>query len=107
MTNPLGGAAPPRKMSRKKFVNSRKKPLDKRRNLCYHVSMMNMKAGTQVQHRDNPNWRAVVVRDLNPRKPVNGLLVVNHNGREHTMPKTTLKVSFHLDAKKEFGEFVS
>jgi hypothetical protein len=69
--------------------------------------MMNVKAGTQVQHRDNPNWRAVVVSDLNPRKPVNGLVVVNHNGREHTMPKTTLKVSFHLDTKKEFGEFVS
>ena len=47
-----------------------------------------------------------MVRDLNPRKPVNGLVVVNHNGREHTMPKTTVRVSFYLDARKEFGEFV-
>lgn len=47
-----------------------------------------------------------MVRDLNPRKPVNGLVVVNHNGRENTMPKTTVRVSFHLDARKEFGEFV-
>ena len=68
---------------------------------------MKFERGTQVQHRESPNWKAVVVRDLNPRKPVNGLVVVNHNGRESTMPKTTLKVSFHLDAKKEFGEFVS
>ena len=68
--------------------------------------LMKFETGTQVQHRDNPNWKAVVVRDLNPRKPVNGLVVVNHNGRESLMPKTTLKVSFYLDAKKEFGEFV-
>ncbi len=68
--------------------------------------MMNVKAGTQVHHRENPNWRAVVVRDLNPSKPVNGLLLVNHNGRESLMPKTVVRVSFHTDAKKEFGEFV-
>ena len=47
-----------------------------------------------------------VVRDLNPNKPVNGLLLVNHNGRESVMPKTVVRVSFHLDAKKEFGEVV-
>ena len=69
--------------------------------------MMNVKAGTQVHHRDNPNWKAVVVRDTNPRKPVNGFVLVNHNGREWLMPKSTVKVSFHLDAKKEFGEVVS
>ena len=67
---------------------------------------MKFETGTQVQHRDNPNWKAVVVRDLEPRRPVNGVVAVNHNGRESLMPKTTLKVSFHLDAKKEFGEFV-
>lgn len=67
--------------------------------------MMNVKAGTQVHHRDNPNWKAVVVRDINPRKPVNGLVLVNHNGRESLMPKTVVRVSFHLDAKKEFVEF--
>ena len=75
--------------------------------LCYHVSMMNMKAGTQVQHRDNPNWKAVVVRDLEPRRPVNGVVAVNHNGCVMGMSKTLLRVSFHADAKKEFGEFVS
>jgi len=68
--------------------------------------MMNVKAGTQVHHRDNPNWKAVVVRDTNVRATVNGLVRVNHNGRESLMPKTLLRVSFHTDAKKEFGEFV-
>ena len=67
---------------------------------------MKFERGTQVEHRDNPNWKAVVVRDTNPRKPVNGLLLVNHNGRESLMPKTVVRVSFHTDAKKEFGEFV-
>ena len=67
---------------------------------------MNVKAGTQVHHRDNPNWKAVVVRDTNVRATVNGLVRVNHNGRESLMPKTLLRVSFHTDAKKEFGEFV-
>ena len=67
---------------------------------------MKFETGTQVQHRESPNWKAVVVRDLNPNKPVNGLLLVNHNGRESVMPKTVVRVSFHLDAKKEFGEVV-
>ena len=48
-----------------------------------------------------------MVRDLNPRKPVNGLVLVNHNGRESLMPKTVVRVSFHTDAKAEFGEVVS
>jgi len=68
---------------------------------------MTFETGTQVHHRENSNWRAVVVRDLNPRKPVNGLVLVNHNGRESLMPKTLLRVSFHADAKAEFGEVVS
>ena len=68
---------------------------------------MKFERGTQVQHRESPNWKAVVVRDLNPRKPVNGLVVVNHNGRESLMPKTVVRVSFHTDAKAEFGEVVS
>ena len=76
-----------------------------RGDLCFNL-LMKFKTGTQVHHRDNPNWKAVVVRDLNPNKPVNGLLLVNHNGRESVMPKTVVKVSFHLDAKKEFGEVV-
>ena len=68
--------------------------------------LMKFETGTQVQHRDNPNWKAVVVRDTNPRKPVNGFLLVNHNGRESLMPTTLLKVAFYADAKAEFGEVV-
>ena len=68
---------------------------------------MKFERGTQVHHRENPNWKAVVVRDLNPNKPVNGLVLVNHNGRESLMPKTVVRVSFHADAKAEFGEVVS
>ncbi len=67
---------------------------------------MKFERGTQVHHRDNPNWKGVVVRDLDPRKPVNGVLLVHHNGRTARMFKDTVRVSFHLDAKKEFGEFV-
>ena len=68
---------------------------------------MKFETGTQVHHRENPNWKAVVVRDTNPSAPVNGLVRVNHNGRESLMPKTLLKVSFYADAKAEFGEVVS
>ena len=82
-----------------------KKVLDFCGGLWFNL-LMKFETGTQVQHRDNPNWRAVVVRDTNPRKPVNGFVLVNHNGRESLMPKSTVKVSFHLDAKKEFGEVV-
>ena len=83
-----------------------KKVLDFCGGLWFNL-LMKFETGTQVQHRESPNWKAVVVRDLNPNKPVNGLLLVNHNGRESVMPKTVVRVSFHLDAKKEFGEFVS
>jgi len=59
--------------------------------------------GTQVYHRDNPQWKGVVVRDLDRGRPVNGAVVVNHNGRELPIGKSLLRVSFYLDAKKEFG----
>ena len=68
---------------------------------------MKFERGTQVQHRDNPNWKGVVVRDLDPSKPVNGVLLVHHRGRTARMFKDTVRVSFHLDARKEFGEVVS
>ena len=68
---------------------------------------MKFETGTQVQHRDNPNWKAVVVRDLEPRRPVNGIVSVNHNGWVMGMSKTLLRMSFHADAKAEFGEVVS
>ena len=50
-----------------------------------------MKAGEEVQHRDSPQWRGVIVRDLDPRKPVNGIVLVHHNGRTARMFKDTLK----------------
>jgi hypothetical protein len=56
-----------------------------------------------VHHRDNHQWKGVVVRDLDPRKPVNGVVLLNHNGRVARMHKDLLRVSFYLDAKKEFG----
>ena len=82
-----------------------KKVLDFCGDLWFNVPMK-FERVTQVQHRDNPNWKAVVVHDTNVRATVNGLVRVNHNGRESLMPKSLLRVSFHLDAKKEFGEVV-
>jgi len=72
--------------------------------VVYYI--MKFETGTQVHHRDNPSWRGVVVRDLDPRKPVNGVLLVHHNGRTARMFKDLVRVSFHTNAKKEFGEFV-
>ena len=77
-----------------------------RGDLCFNL-LMKFKTGTQVHHRDNPNWKAVVVRDLEPRRPVNGVVAVNHNGRVSGMSKTLLRMSFHADAKAEFGEVAS
>ena len=77
---------------------------------CYIITMRATKTswnkfdkGTQVHHRDNPQWRGVVVRDLDRGMPVNGVVLVDHNGRVARMHKNLLRVSFHLDAKKEFG----
>ena len=58
--------------------------------VCYNI-LMKMKAGTLVHHRDNHQWRGVVVRDLDPRKPVNGVVLLNHNGRVARMHKDLLK----------------
>ena len=79
---------------------------------------MKFETGTQVQHRDNPNWKAVVLRNADrPSKPeclarewcppVSHCVVVDHNGEEKLMGKSVLRMSFHADAKKEFGEVVS
>ena len=43
-----------------------------------------------------------MVRDLDRGMPVNGVVLVDHNGRVVRMHKDLLRVSFHLDAKKEF-----
>jgi len=52
---------------------------------------MKIETGTLVKHRDNPAWRGVIVRDLDPRKPVNGVVLVHHNGRTARMHKDLLK----------------
>jgi len=57
---------------------------------------------SQVHHRANPQWKGVVIRDLDRGMPVNGVVLVDHNGRPTRMQKGLLRVSFHLDAKKEF-----
>ena len=67
---------------------------------------MKFERGTQVHHRENAAWKGVVVRDLDPTKPVNGVLLVHHNGRTARMHKSLLRVSFHTNAKAEFGEVV-
>ena len=78
--------------------------------VCYIIPMRATKTswnkfdkGTQVHHRDNHQWKGVVVRDLDRGMPVNGVVLVDHNGRVARMHKDLLRVSFYLDAKKEFG----
>jgi len=84
--------------------------LDKHPFVCYIIPMRTTKTswnkfdkGTQVHHRDNHQWKGVVVRDLDRGMPVNGVVLVDHNGRVARMHKDLLRVSFFLDAKKEFG----
>jgi len=90
--------------------NFLRKPLDFGAILWYIITMRATKTswnkfdkGTQVYHRDNPQWKGVVVRDLDRGMPVNGVVLVDHNGRVARMHKDLLRVSFYLDAKKEFG----
>ena len=64
--------------------------------------LMKFERGQLVKHRDNPMWKAVVLRDLNPRKPVNSCVMVKHNGREVPMGKSLLRVDFLAEMKKEF-----
>ena len=52
---------------------------------------MKIKEGTKVSHKHNPRWQGVVTRDLDPRCPVNGFVLVIHNGREGKLPKSLLK----------------
>jgi hypothetical protein len=56
-----------------------------------------MRENDLVRHRDNPSWQAVVLKDLHPRRPVNGLLRVAHLtplGSVYicNMPKDILKI---------------
>ena len=52
---------------------------------------MKIEQGQIVVHKRNPRWQGVVVKDLDPRRPVNGVLLVNHNGRVARMHKDLLK----------------
>ena len=56
-----------------------------------------MRENDLVRHRDNPNWTAVIVKDLEPRRPVNGFVRIAHMtplGTVHicNMPKDILKL---------------
>jgi hypothetical protein len=56
-----------------------------------------MRENDIVRHRDNPSWQAVVLKDLHPRRPVNGMVRVAHTsplGNVHVqdMYKSTFKL---------------
>ena len=60
--------------------------------------------GTQVRHKCNPQWRGVVVQDLNPSWPVNGFLMVRHlAGNGHTvLCKMAKSLMVELPLPKDF-----
>ncbi len=63
--------------------------------VLYCIQMM--RENDLVKHRDNPNWRAVVIKDLHPRRPVNGFVRVAHMSPLGSvymmaMPKSMLKL---------------
>ena len=39
---------------------------------AWYTRRMRIKTGTKVTHKRNPSWSAVVLEDLQPRRPVNG-----------------------------------
>ena len=61
---------------------------------------MKMKTGTIVAHRDNSRWRAVVIKDIFPRRTTWGLVkvcvlaesAVRGKGFVLNMPKGLLKI---------------
>jgi hypothetical protein len=72
--------------------------LDKRSFMWYIIVMRGykIKQGTQVRHRDNPQWNAVIVKDLDPDCPVNGSVRYAHTSPLGTvyigdMPKGLLE----------------
>ena len=59
---------------------------------------MKFETGTIVHHRDSPRWRAVVIKDIYPRRTTWGMVKVvtlntNVSGRGFVtnMPKTLLR----------------
>jgi len=74
--------------------------LDKQAFVWYIITMRatkDMKVNDLVRHRDNPRWQAVILKDLHPRRPVNGFVRVAHLtplGTVHIckMPKDILKI---------------
>jgi len=65
-----------------------------------HYSMK-FETGTIGRHRDNPRWKAVVIKDIFPRRTVWGLVrvctigaaMVRGKGFVTTLPKNLLKIS--------------
>jgi len=78
-------------------------PLDKHRFMEYIIVVRGtmktkFETGTIVSHRDNPSWKAVVIKDIFPRRSTWGMVKVvtlntNVSGRGFVtnMPKTLLK----------------
>ena len=60
--------------------------------------------GIQVMHKWNPQWRGVVVKDLNPYHPVNGFMQVRHlAGNGHTvLCKMAKELMIELPLPKDF-----
>ena len=62
---------------------------------------MKFETGTIVSHRDNPRWKAVVVKDIFPRRTVWGMVKVvtlatsmnRGKGFTTTIPKGLLKIN--------------
>ena len=70
--------------------------------LWYNYSIMKLKieTGTIVSHKRNPRWRAVVIKDLFPRRTTWGMVkvctlgssMVRGKGFVTNMPKSLLKI---------------
>ena len=58
--------------------------------------------GTQVMHRDNPQWKGVVVQDLNPLHPVNGYVMVRHTSPSMPLCKMAKSLMIELPLPKDF-----
>ena len=64
----------------------------------WYTRRMKLQTGAIVTHRDNPRWKAVVIKDIFPRRTTWGMVKVvtlntNVSGRGFvtTMPKSLLK----------------
>ncbi len=89
---------PPRCVPIKKLFTIAPPALDKWAFQCY-VYGMKFETGAIVTHRDNPRWKAVVIKDIFPRRTTWGMVKVvtlatnmgRGKGFTTTMPKSLLK----------------